>query len=142
MIAKGFSSRRFRSRSSLTEPAFVASRSLLRDRDLVFVVAAHTTRPVIGVPTLRVASPLSLSTGAGSGGTTVSWKALPDAGRYAVSLYSRGQVKQRVETTKTVFMGGVDNKTNPDCEPESAPLLVIDVTAVMGGVDIHLAKAD
>jgi len=48
----------------------------------------------------------------------------------------------RVETTTTVFMGGVDNKTNPDFEPESAPLLVIDVTAVMGGVDIHLAKAD
>ena len=47
----------------------------------------------------------------------------------------------RVETTTTVFMGGVDNKTNPDFEPESAPLLVIDVTAVMGGVDIHLAKA-
>lgn len=48
----------------------------------------------------------------------------------------------RVETTTTVFMGGVDNKTNPDFEPESAPLLVVDVTAVMGGVDIHLAKAD
>ena len=48
----------------------------------------------------------------------------------------------RVETTTTVFMGGVDNKTNPDFVPESAPLLVIDVTAVMGGVDIHLAKAD
>ena len=47
----------------------------------------------------------------------------------------------RVETTRSVFLGGVDNKTNPDFEPESAPLLVVDVTAVMGGVDIHLAGA-
>lgn len=47
----------------------------------------------------------------------------------------------RVETTSTSFMGGVDNTTNPDAEPETAPLLVVDVTAVMGGVDIHHAEA-
>lgn len=47
----------------------------------------------------------------------------------------------RVETTNTVFMGGVDNKTQPDLQPESAPLLVVDVTAVMGGVGIRVAEA-
>ena len=47
----------------------------------------------------------------------------------------------RVETTSTSFMGGVDNTTNPDSEPETAPLLVVDVTAVMGGAQIHLPGA-
>jgi hypothetical protein len=48
----------------------------------------------------------------------------------------------RVEVSNTVFMGGVDNRTNPDFVGESAPLLIVDTMAVMGGVDIHVAETE
>ncbi|MDJ0791568.1 MAG: LiaF-related protein [Acidimicrobiia bacterium] len=46
----------------------------------------------------------------------------------------------RVEVTSSAFMGGVGNATNPDAVPETAPLLVVDAVAVMGGVSVRLPE--
>lgn len=42
----------------------------------------------------------------------------------------------RVEVASSVFMGGVGNLTDPDGS-EDGPLLLVRVSAIMGGVEIH-----
>lgn len=43
----------------------------------------------------------------------------------------------RVETHTNVIMGGVENRTSPDDTSDAAPLLIIECTTVMGGIEIH-----
>ena len=43
----------------------------------------------------------------------------------------------RVETTSTVFAGGVENLTDPDGVDDEAPLLLVDARAYFGGVAIR-----
>ncbi|MFO7701113.1 MAG: LiaF-related protein [Acidimicrobiia bacterium] len=43
----------------------------------------------------------------------------------------------RVETASSAFMGGIDNRTDPDAEPDG-PLLLIESLAVMGGIAVHV----
>jgi hypothetical protein len=43
----------------------------------------------------------------------------------------------RVEAIAQVIMGDLVNRTHPDDLIETAPLLLVDATAVMGGVIIH-----
>ena len=48
----------------------------------------------------------------------------------------------RVEVTSRTFMGGVANRTDPDGRPDDAPVLVVDTSIVMGGIDIRPAESD
>jgi hypothetical protein len=43
----------------------------------------------------------------------------------------------RVEVTDSTFMGGIVNRTDPDGIGDDAPILVIDATITMGGIEIH-----
>lgn len=43
----------------------------------------------------------------------------------------------RVEITSSSFMGGVSNLTDPDGAGDTAPLLLVNATVVMGGIEIH-----
>lgn len=42
----------------------------------------------------------------------------------------------RVEVATSAFMGGIDNRTDPDADPDG-PLLLIEALAVMGGIAVH-----
>lgn len=43
----------------------------------------------------------------------------------------------RVEVAKSVVMGGITNRTDPDGVDPAAPLLLIDAAIVMGGIEIR-----
>jgi hypothetical protein len=43
----------------------------------------------------------------------------------------------RVEAAVSAFMGGVDNRTDPDAHAD-APLLLVEAFAVMGGIAVHV----
>lgn len=43
----------------------------------------------------------------------------------------------RVEIASSVFMGGIANLTDPDGTDEGAPLLLVNATVFMGGVEVH-----
>ncbi len=43
----------------------------------------------------------------------------------------------RVEVAASAFMGGADNRTDPDAGSD-APLLLIEALAVMGGIAVHV----
>lgn len=43
----------------------------------------------------------------------------------------------RVEIAASAFMGGVDNRTDPDADRDG-PLLLIEALAVMGGIAVHV----
>ena len=47
----------------------------------------------------------------------------------------------RVEIASSVFMGSVANLTDPDGTEDRAPLLLVNATVVMGGIEVH-ADAD
>ncbi len=42
----------------------------------------------------------------------------------------------RVEASSNVVMGGFENRSDPDVDPD-APLLIVDASIVMGGSEIH-----
>ncbi|VAV92926.1 hypothetical protein MNBD_ACTINO01-1733 [hydrothermal vent metagenome] len=44
----------------------------------------------------------------------------------------------RVEAITNEMLGGIGNRTNPDGQDDDAPLLLIDATAVLGGIEIHV----
>ncbi len=46
----------------------------------------------------------------------------------------------RVEVAKSVVMGGITNRTDPDGVDEDAPLLLIDAVITMGGIEIHSSQ--
>lgn len=43
----------------------------------------------------------------------------------------------RVETHTNSIMGGVQNRTTPDDVDDDAPLLIVECTTIMGGIEIH-----
>jgi hypothetical protein len=43
----------------------------------------------------------------------------------------------RVEVAKSVVMGGITNRTDPDGGDHDAPLLLIDAVIAMGGIEIR-----
>ena len=43
----------------------------------------------------------------------------------------------RVEVASNVFMGGVENMTDPDAAAGDAPVLVVDARAYMGGIAVR-----
>ncbi len=47
----------------------------------------------------------------------------------------------RVEVVTSSLIGGIGNLTDPDGRPDDAPLLLVDATAVLGGIEIHAAEA-
>ncbi len=46
----------------------------------------------------------------------------------------------RVEVISNEMLGGIGNRTNPDGQDDDAPLLLIDATAVLGGIEIHVEE--
>lgn len=46
----------------------------------------------------------------------------------------------RVEVMSHELLGGIGNRTDPDAQDDDAPLLLIDATAVLGGVEIHVEE--
>jgi len=47
----------------------------------------------------------------------------------------------RVEMSSNVFMGGIDNFTDPDATRDDAPLLLVDAKAYLGGIAVRAEKA-
>jgi hypothetical protein len=47
----------------------------------------------------------------------------------------------RVEMASSVFMGGVENLTDPDATADDAPLLLVDARAYLGGIAIRPERA-
>ena len=46
----------------------------------------------------------------------------------------------RVEVITNEMIGGIGNRTDPDGPDDDAPLLLIDATAVLGGIEIHVEE--
>ncbi len=47
----------------------------------------------------------------------------------------------RVEVASSVFMGGIDNLTDPDATADDAPLLLVDARAYLGGIAVRAETA-
>lgn len=46
----------------------------------------------------------------------------------------------RVEVITNEILGGIGNGTDPDGQDDDAPLLLVDATAVLGGIEIHVEE--
>lgn len=44
----------------------------------------------------------------------------------------------RVETATSAFLGGVGSRVNPDAVGDDAPLLLVEASAMLGGIEIHV----